>query len=138
MGENIINMKKDIHVPKVENLFLAITLEYNSIFKTDDYYVYLINEKNVDLEMVLIVSKGFDQRKETSQMRHKIEKLPANSFAKIEWIQEDVLKLNNEFKVTFFENNKMFEKNFIVKKGDVKRDSLKGIEMLNKRGFIIK
>lgn len=131
-------MKKDIHIPKVENLFLAIALEYNAIFKTDDYYVYLINEKDVDLEMVLIVSKGFDERKETSKMRHKIEKLPANSFAKIEWIQEDVLKLNNEFKVTFFENNKMFEKNFIVKKGDVKKGSLKGIEMLNKRGFIIK
>ena len=88
--------------------------------------------------MVLIVSKGFDNKKETSQMRHKLEILPANSFAKIELIQEEVLKLNNEFKITFFENNKMFEKNFMVIKNSIKEGNLKMIRILNKRGIIIK
>lgn len=131
-------MKKDIKILKVENIHLAIAIEYNAIFKTNDYYVYLINEKEIDLEMVLIVSKGFDDKKETSQMRHKIEKLPANSFAKIELIKEDVLKLNNEFKVTFFENNKMFEKTFYIKNNSVKEGSLRMIKILNKRGVLIK
>ena len=131
-------MKEDIEIPLVENLFLAITKEYNSIFKAHDYYAYLINEKEADLEMVLIVSKGFDSHDVTSQMRHKIESLPAKSIAKIELIQEEVLKLNNEFNVTFFENNKMFDKNFIVKKGMLKEGSLRMIKKLNKRGIIIK
>lgn len=131
-------MKKDIKILKVENIYLAIATEYNAIFKTNDYYVYLINEKEIDLEMVLIVSKGFDDKRETSQMRHKIEKLLANSFAKIELIQENVLKLNNEFKVTFFENNKLFEKTFHIKNNSVKESSLRMIKILNKRGVLIK
>ncbi len=131
-------MKKDIEIPRVENLFLAITKEYNTLFKTHEYYAYLMNEKESDLEMVLIVSKGFDSHDVTSQMRHKIENLPAKSVAKIELIQEEVLKLNNEFKVTFFEKNKMFDKNFIVKKGMLKEGSLRMIKKLNKKGIIIK
>ncbi len=131
-------MKKDIHIPKVEDLHLAIVQEYNETFKINDYYAYLINKKDVDLEMVLVVSKGFDQNVETAQMRHKIEKLPANSIAKIELIQEKVLQLKNVFKVTFFEDNKMFEKNFIIDANLVKESNLRFIKSLNKRGVIIK
>ncbi len=115
-------MKKDIEIAKVENLHLAIIQEYNTTFKTNDYYIYLINEKEVDLEMVLIVSKGFDEKKITSKMHHKIDKLPAHSAAKVELIQEDVLQLNNEFKITFFENNKMFEKDFMIPKKQLRKE----------------
>lgn len=130
-------MKKDIEIPHIEQLFLAISKEYNSVFKSNDYYAYLINERNQDLEMVLIVSKGFDALRETSSMRHKIEKLPARSFAKIELIQEEVLDLQNEFKITFFENNKMYEKNFILKKEMLKEALFKEVKILNKRAIII-
>ncbi len=131
-------MKKDIEIPSVENLYLAIVQEYNKTFKTNDYYVYLINKKDIDLEIVLIVSQGFDNNKRTSQMRHKIEILPANSVAKIELIQEEVLQLNNVFKVTFFENNKMFEKIFMLKKNTLKHPNLRIIKQLNKKGVLLK
>ncbi len=39
-------MKKDIEIPKVENLFLAISQEYNEAFKSNDHYAYLINKKD--------------------------------------------------------------------------------------------
>jgi len=131
-------MKKDIEIPKVENLFLAISQEYNVAFKSNDHYAYLINKKDTDLEMVLIVSKGIDQNKETSVMRHKIEHLPARSFAKVELMLEDILSLNNHFKVTFFENNRMFEKEFILKKNSIKEGALRHIDILNKRGILLK
>jgi len=60
--------------------------------------------------MVLIVSHGYDEKDTTSKMRHKITKLPANSYAKVELIQPELFKLNNEFKVSFFEENSMFDK----------------------------
>ena len=113
-------MKKDIEIPKVENVFLAVSQEYNEAFKSNDQYVYLINKKEVEIEMVLIVSKGIDAKRETSVMRHKIEKLPAKSAAKVELMLEDVLSLDNHFKVTFFENNRMFEKEFILEKNRFK------------------
>ena len=131
-------MKKDIEIPEVENLFLAISQEYNIAFKSNDHYAYLINKKDADLEIVLIVSKGIDEHKETSVMRHKIEHLPARSFAKVELMLEDILALNNHFKVTFFENNRMLEKEFILKKNSIKEGALRHIDILNKRGILLK
>ncbi len=131
-------MKKDIKIPKVEQLYLAISQEYNDAFKSNDHYAYLINKKDTDLEMVLIVSKGIDKDRETSVMRHKIEHLPARSFAKVELMLEDILSLNNHFKVTFFEDNRMFEKEFILKKNSFKEGALRQIEILNKRGILLK
>lgn len=131
-------MKKDIKIPKVENIYLAISQEYNQAFKSNDHYVYLINRKELDLEMILIVSQGMDEKKKTSVMRHKIEVLPAQSFAKVELMLEDILSLDNHFKVTFFENNRMFEKEFILKKNSLKEGNLRHIDILNKRGIILK
>ena len=131
-------MRKDIEIPVVENLHLAVTAEYNEAFKGNDYYVYLINERNADLEMVLVLSQGEDGDRKTSNMRHKIERLPARSFARLELMQEEVLGLNNRFKVTFFEGNRMFEKDFLLKKGSLKEGSLRYIKILNKRGILLK
>lgn len=131
-------MKKDLHIAPVENVYLAITQEFNETFKSVDSYVYLINQKDVNLDMILIVSSGKDAQRETSKMRHKIEALPAKSAAKVELIQEDVLGLDNHFKVTFFEGNRIFEKNFILPKNSLKEGNLRHIKYLNKRGILIK
>ena len=52
-------MKKDIHIPKVEGVYIAVVNEYNDIYKTQDWNAYIINDKDVDLEMVLIVTSGY-------------------------------------------------------------------------------
>ena len=83
-------MKKDIQIPKVTDVEIAVVYEYNAIYKTDDWNIYIINKKEVDLEMVVIVSQGFNDTKTTSLLRKKIEKLPANSFAKVEFIQPEL------------------------------------------------
>ena len=117
---------------------MAVSREYNEAFKSNDHYAYLINKKEVPLEMVLIVSKGVDKEKETSVMRHKIDRLPAQSFAKVELMPEDLLVLNNHFKVTFFEENRMFEKEFILEKNSLTEGSLRHIDILNQRGILLK
>lgn len=132
------SMKKDIQVPEVTDVFLAVVKEYNSDFRTDDWNVYIINNKPEDLEMVLIVSRGFDDVDVTSTMRHKIEKLPANSYAKVELIQPELFKLNNEFKVSFFEGNALKDKTFVFEKGSLKDGSLRVISQLDKKGILKK
>ena len=131
-------MKKDIHIPEVTDVFMAVVKEYNDIYKTDDWNVYIINNKSVDLEMVLIVSYGYDEEDTTSKMRKKIEKLPANSYAKVELIQPELFKLDNEFKVTFFEGNGMFEKTFLFKKNTLNEGALRMISLLDKKGILLK
>jgi len=130
-------MRKDIQIPEVTNIKMAVVYEYNDVYKTDDWNVYIINNKNVDLEMMVIVSQGFSKTKTTSLLRKKIEKLPANSFAKIELIQPELFKLNNRFQVTFFEENTLFDKTFIFKENSIKESALRMIPELKKRGIQI-
>ena len=132
-------MKKDIKIPEVSDVFMAVVKEYNEDFQCEDWNAYIINNKDEAIEMVLIVSKGYDEDKliETSLMRKKIEILPAKSFAKVELLQEDVLKLSNFFNVTFFEGNTMFDKKYLFEKGAIKEGALRNIPLLNKRGILI-
>ena len=131
-------MKKDIQIPEVKNVHLAVVFEYNDIYKTDDWNVYVINNKNTDLEMMVIVSQGFSETKTTSLLRKKITLLPANSFAKIELIQPDLFKLNNRFQVSFFENNQLKDKTFLFKQNTIKEGSLRMIPEIKKRGILAK
>ncbi len=132
-------MKKDIQLSEVTNVFMAVVKEYNSAFQCNDWNAYIINNKDVDLETVLIVSKGYDEDKliETAVLRHKIENLPAKSYAKVELLQEDVLKLSNFFNVTFFEGNQLFDKKYLFEKGTIKESSLRMLPLLKKRGILV-
>ena len=133
-------MKKDIEIPSVVDVYMAIVREYNTEFQCDDWNAYIINNKDVDLETVLIVSKGLDEGKglESSQMRHKIDKLPSKSYAKVELLQGDILNLSNFFNISFFEGSRLFDKKYLFEKGSIKEGNLRKIPMLNKRGIIIK
>ncbi|TXD49951.1 hypothetical protein [Polaribacter sp. IC073] len=129
-------MKKDIQIPEVTDLEMAVVYEYNDIYKTDDWNVYIINNKKVDLEMMVIVSQGFSETKTTSLLRKKLDKLPANSFAKIEFIQPELFVLNNRFQVSFFEGNTLHEKTFFFKENTVKQGALRMIDEIKKRGIL--
>ncbi len=131
-------MKKDIKIPVVSGVYIAAVLEYNDIYKSQDWNIYIINENNTDLEMVVVVSKGFDEKDKTSTMRKKIDVLPANSFAKIELIQPELFKLNNQFQVSFFLDNILFDKTYFFSKNTIKEENLRMITSLNKRGILAK
>lgn len=131
-------MKKDIQIPPVTGVFIAAVREENKDFRSMDWNAYLINDKNVPLEMVLIVARGYDEKDTTSTMRHTIKVLPAKSFAKIEFMEDTVLRLNNEFLVTYFEENTMFEKKFLFPKNSIKVSAVMDVPVLNKKGILAK
>ena len=130
-------MKKDIQVPKVEGVYIAVVSEYNDIYKTQDWNAYIINDKEVDLEVVLIVTSGYSEDKMTSIFRKKLDVLPKKSYAKIEMMQEDLFALNNEFKVTFFEGNAMFEKNYLFTKNTINEKALKDVPLMKAKGILV-
>lgn len=131
-------MRKDIQIPEVKNVYLAIVNEYNEIYKTHDWNAYIINDKDVDLEMVLIVSSGYSEDKKTAIFRKQLERLPAKSYAKIELLQEDLFALNNTFKVTFFEGNTMFDKTYLFRKNTVNLKALQNLPLMNVKGVLVK
>ena len=131
-------MKKDIQIPVVENVYIAVVNEYNDIYKTQDWNAYIVNDKDVDLDMVLIVTSGFSDDKMTSIFRKKLDKLPKKSYAKIELMQEDLFALNNQFKVTFFEGNKMFDKTYVFRKNTINLKALQAVPLMEARGVLVK
>ncbi|GAL78392.1 hypothetical protein [Algibacter lectus] len=131
-------MKEDITIPKVEDVYVAIVNEYNDIYKTQDWNAYIINDKDVDLEMVLIVTGGYSKDKITSTFRKKLDKLPKKSYAKIELMHEDLFKINNTFKVSFFEGNKMFDKTYLFRENTINLKALQALPLMQVKGVLVK
>jgi len=129
-------LKKDIHIPEVKDVYIAVVHDYNENYKVYDWNAYIINDKAVDLEMVIIVTKGYSEAKKTATFRKKIELLPAKSFAKIELLLDDVLAINNRFDVSFFENNSVFEKSFEFRKNTINEKALQNIPLMNVKGVL--
>ena len=129
-------MKKDIHIPEVKDVYIAVVHDYNENYKVYDWNAYIINDKAVDLEMVIIVTKGYSEAKKTATFRKKIEVLPAKSFAKIELLLDDVLAITNRFDVSFFENNTVFEKSFEFRKNTINENALQNIPLMDVKGVL--
>jgi hypothetical protein len=131
-------MKKDIQIPKAKEVYIAVVQEEHLEYKTLDWNTYIINDSDEDLDTVLIVSKGYSDKQITPPMRHSLKMLPARSFAKFEFLQEAVLGLNNEFKVTFFKGNQMFDKTYLFRKNTINERALQTIPLMQLKGVLIK
>ena len=136
-------MKKDIELPKVEGIAVAVVQEENELGNSE-WNVYFLNLKDVELEKVMISSKGYGENKttgervKTSMLRHLFEKVEPKSFIKVEPIIEDVLGLSNEYWVSFFIDNKMYDKKYIFLAESITEDNLTTIPLVNKKGVMIK
>lgn len=131
-------MKKDIEIPEVRDVFMAVVREENPDFRSMDWNAYLINEGDTPIDTVLIVTRGYTDSQATSTMRHSLKELPPQSFAKVEFLQEEVLALNNEFSVSFFSEGKMLHKNFVFRKNSINEKATREVPVMGKRGVVVR
>lgn len=135
-------MKKDIEIPKVENVFLAAVQEWSDDFMEKVWYVYLVNDSDFDLDSVMVVSKAFGtldgEMKKTSLLRHAFMQVPAVSVVKIEMVEKSVLRLNNEFMVTYFIGSTLYDKKFIFKAQSITPDYVEEVPILFVDGVIVR
>lgn len=135
-------MKSDIIIPEVENVFLAAVQEWNDDFMSKIWYVYLVNDSDFNLDAVMVVSKAFGtidgEMKKTSLLRHAFVEVPAVSVVKIEMVADSVLVLNNEFMVTFFIDNTLYDKKFIFKAHSINEDFVEEVPILFVDGVMVK
>ncbi len=138
----LTKMKADITIPEVENVFLAAIPEWSDDFMEKVWNVYLVNDSDFDLEGVMVVSKAFGtidgEMKKTSLLRHAFVQVPSVSVVKIEMIEKSVLALNNEFMVTFFKENTLYDKKFIFKKNTLNEDATEEVPILFVEGVIVR
>lgn len=134
-------MKKDITVPEVKNVHIAVVKQTNKQGE-HEWNAYIINNQNEMIEGVMITSKGYETEGNqkiirTSVLRHVIGNLPAKTAAKIELVNEQVFVMNNEYWVTFFENNQLMEKKYTFMAHVICDELLEDLPVMSDKGVII-
>lgn len=135
-------MKKDINLPVVENVSVAVIKEKNKE-NQDVYNVYLINSGDKKLETVLVSSRGYADNKSTgeqirtSTLRHALNNVEPKSFVKIEPIIEEVFGLHNEYWVSYFIGDQMFDKKFIFLAESINEQNMINVPIIDKKGVLI-
>ena len=138
----ISRMKSDIKTPEVENVFVAAVQEWSDDFMEKVWYVYLVNDSDFNLDSVMVVSKAFGtldgEMKKTSLLRHAFVQIPAVSVVKVEMIEQSVLLLNNEFMVTYFIGEKLYDKKFTFRAQSITPDYVEEVPILFVDGVIVR
>ncbi|WP_158856290.1 hypothetical protein [Lunatibacter salilacus] len=131
-------MKKDIPFHPATGVDLAIVRESRA--GETEWSVYLINKNLISLTTVMINSKGYGQingeMRKTSVLRHVIEKLEAQAVAKVEPILPDLFQLTNEFWVSYYILDQIFDKKFIFLPGSISDEKVTYIPELDLHGIL--
>ena len=134
-------MKRDAPQNIASDIGLAIVNE-KSEEGNEEWNVYLLNFKEQPLDTVLISTKGagFIERHaiERQPKRHSIPEVPAQGFVKIESIPFSFLNFTNEYWVSYFEGQALYEKKYIFLPESVVTDNFTQVPFINKQGIMLK
>jgi hypothetical protein len=131
-------MKKDIDFHPVTGVKLAIAKD--NVNGNIEWGVYIINLNMIELNTVMITSKGYGiidgEEKKTSTLRHMIQELGSESIAKIEPIDPALFALNNEYWVSYYILDQIFDKKFIFTVGSMDPSNMIYIPELDMEGVL--
>ena len=131
-------MRKDIDIPQVQNVHIVAVKEWDKEFTGQDWYIYVVNNREDEISTVLVLSRGTSEDKKTSTLRHALGDLLPNTTAKVELITTEVLGFTNEYLVTFFAENKLFERKFIFEPNSISEEKVKEIPVMESEGILAK
>jgi hypothetical protein len=135
-------MKEGLLGPKVEKVGVAIIEE---LTETDEkmYNVYLVNFREDIMEGIIVTSTGYGEnantgeRVRTSTLRHSLEILLPGEIARIEPIMEEVFGLANEYWVSFWVNEVLYDKKFLFLPETITPSRMNIISQLGLKGIMI-
>ena len=136
-------MREELLGPKVENVAIAIVEETNEL-NEKMFYAYLLNLRDDIMEGIIITSTGYGEnattgeKVRTSTLRHSLEVLLPNEAAKLEPIMDDVLGLANEFWVSFWVNDVMYDKKFVFLPETISSEKMTVLPILGQKGVMIR
>jgi hypothetical protein len=132
-------MKKDIDVPEVKNVTLAVVREKNALSQ-DEWKVYLINNNDFPIENTLVASRGYGEKdgeeQRTSTLRHFLETVNGMSWAIVESIDPKVFHLNNEYWVSYYIGREIYDKRFVFVPDTICEANLVFIKEIEKEGVL--
>ena len=132
-------MLKDINREEIEDIAIAVvpSEEDSSVWE-----VYMINLKEEGLENVIVSSKGYGiyngEEVKTSVLRHYLGSFEPLDIRMIEPIQKEVFGLNNEYWVSFYIGQNIFDKKFIFLPESITEDNFIRIPFIDRQGVMIR
>ncbi|MBE2246915.1 MAG: hypothetical protein IAE67_06620 [Candidatus Competibacteraceae bacterium] len=133
-------MLKDIQQPQVKDVAIAIIQEAGEDNELV-WNVYILNLGNERIYGILITSRGYGninkEQRESSVLRHFIEELPAQGFAKVEPIIEDLFELSNEYWVSYYKDKQIYDKKFIFPPNMITYENFVNIPLLGNKGVVV-
>ena len=132
-------MLKDINREEIEDIAIAVvpSEEDSSVWE-----VYMINLKEEGLENVIVASKGYGVYKgeevKTSVLRHYLGSFQPLDIRLIEPIQKEMFGLNNEYWVSFYIGQNIFDKKFIFLPESITEDNFIRIPFIDRPGVMIR
>jgi len=130
-------MLKDLKIVPMEGVKLAIAKTHNETGETN-FYVYLINNKDLALQNVMITTEAFEHKdgsgRKTSKLRHFRDLIPPGKSVQIEAVDPSVFSFYNRFWLSFYINNQMYDQRLIVL--PFKEYALLAIEELDLEGVL--
>ena len=132
-------MKKDIEIPEVRNVTIAVVREKN-LLNQEEWRVHLINNNPFTLENTLVASKGYGEKEgeqqRTSTLRHFLETVPPNSSALVEPIDSNLFHLNNEYWVSYYVGKQIYDRKYVFVPDTICEANLTFIKELEMEGVL--
>ena len=135
-------MKEELLGPKVENVGVAVIQSINEE-NEKEYTVYLISLRDDIMEGIIVASTGYGENTttgekiKTSTLRHGIEVLLPNEIAKIEPIMPDVFGLSNEYWVSFWVEEVLYDKRFVFPAESLIEENFKYLDAFKRKGVLL-
>ena len=117
---------------------MAIMRQRNQESQEYDYFVYLINDKNVVLENVLVNSYGYSKNQETktSTLRHFVGTVEPLTSVRVEAIMPDLFKLVNRYWVSYYVDEQIFDKKFVFVPESITDSNFSFVESVQMEGVM--
>jgi len=133
-------MKKDIIHPTVDGVKVAVARRLDE-FGNALWDVYLINRLKSSIDTVFVTSSGYGvdlegNKIKTASLRHFFKEIPAEEIVRIEPISPDVFHINNEYWVSYYIGNQIFDKKFIFVPESIREENLIPIAQLELEGVL--
>lgn len=135
-------MKRDIPFDPVEGVSIAVVPD-DGLMPAGQliWQVYLLNDNAFPLRNVIVNANGYGQQADgekvrTSTLRHVFEEVPPRTAVPVEPIDSALFHLNNQYWVSYYRGEQIFDKKFIFVPDSIVPDNFTHIALLDQVGVL--
>jgi len=136
-------MKQDISFDPVEGVSVAMVPDGEALTPEGRpvWQVYLLNHNPFALQHVIVNAHGYGQQADgekvrTSTLRYVFEEVAPRTAVPVEPIDSALFHLNNQYWVSYYRGNQIFDKKFIFVPDSIVPDNFTHISLLDQIGVL--